>query len=98
MKNRKIFCSGKCASYYRLKIKVNNEYDVKQCYFCGSKITLDIHHIIPVSFCGSDNNENKVTLCYSCHKKLHRIYNKLQIDNSLFSCFNDIVTKCKPKE
>lgn len=40
------------------------------CGDCGEKKKkLQIHHIVPQSMGGSDERENAVGLCPSCHKK-----------------------------
>lgn len=33
---------------------------------------LDVHHIVPVSMGGGDEQQNLITLCKSCHKQRHR--------------------------
>ena len=43
------------------------------CQCCRTKKgTMNTHHILPKSQGGSDEMENLITLCESCHKKLHR--------------------------
>lgn len=32
---------------------------------------LHVHHIIPLSFFGTNNEQNLATLCYSCHNRQH---------------------------
>jgi hypothetical protein len=32
---------------------------------------LHVHHIIPLSFFGTNYEQNLATLCYSCHKRQH---------------------------
>lgn len=43
------------------------------CDNCGFDIqeVLDIHHIIPKALGGSDESDNKVTLCANCHRMIH---------------------------
>lgn len=48
----------------------------KSCYFCGSHINLEIHHIIALKDGGSDEQSNKMSLCPSCHKKTDNWGNK----------------------
>ena len=48
--------------------------DGHTCRCCGGKrkdSRLEVHHIIYRSHGGSDDPENLVTLCHTCHKKLH---------------------------
>jgi hypothetical protein len=46
------------------------------CYFCLSEETevLEDHHIVPRRFGGSDEDENMVRLCPTCHRKIERLY------------------------
>lgn len=43
------------------------------CENCGFDVkeVLDIHHIIPKALGGSDESDNKVTLCANCHRMIH---------------------------
>jgi hypothetical protein len=54
----------------------NPQYDRVTCYFCLSeeRQILEEHHIVPLRFDGSDDAENMVRLCPTCHKKLERLY------------------------
>ena len=45
------------------------------CYFCGEDGVLDAHHIVPQRHGGSDDVENLVKVCPTCHRKLERLYN-----------------------
>ena len=47
----------------------------KICAVCGSVEKLRLHHIVPVSHGGTNDNVNLIFLCDDCHKDLHmRIY------------------------
>ena len=47
--------------------------DKYTCQYCKTKKgTLHVHHIIYRSKGGSDEIENLITLCETCHKKLHK--------------------------
>jgi len=54
----------------------NPQYDRVTCYFCLSeeRQILEEHHIVPRRFDGSDDDENLVRLCPTCHEKLERLY------------------------
>lgn len=43
------------------------------CLHCGTDIecVLEMHHVIPRSKGGTDDKENKITLCANCHKIEH---------------------------
>lgn len=43
----------------------------KECGNCGSKDDLEIHHIVPLAFGGTNRLSNLVRLCSSCHSKAH---------------------------
>lgn len=54
------------------------------CATCGGKTNIEQHHIIPLAAGGTDDYYNLISLCHSCHMKLHhRIYSaiKWQIPN-----------------
>lgn len=38
---------------------------------------LEVHHILPVSKGGGDEQKNLITLCKKCHKKRHKDMNKI---------------------
>jgi len=46
------------------------------CYFCGEPSQLEQHHIVPRRFDGSDDDENLVRVCPTCHEKLESLYDK----------------------
>ena len=46
------------------------------CHICTELvpvITSEDHHIVPRAFGGTDDPDNRVWLCASCHTRLHRI-------------------------
>lgn len=46
--------------------------DSYTCQICGAKNTrLEVHHIVYRSHGGTDDENNLITLCESCHKKIH---------------------------
>ena len=45
------------------------------CYFCGSSVDIEQHHILPRRVDGSDAESNLVDSCHECHWKLERLYN-----------------------
>lgn len=46
----------------------------RECYFCDESEALDRHHIVPRRHGGSDDEENLVTVCPTCHRKLETLY------------------------
>ena len=75
-KLRRVYCSEKCALKYqecfmywtifRGKVIKKHPY----CTKCGSKILLEVDHIIPVAITGIVFDEKNVqVLCSPCHKK-----------------------------
>jgi len=54
----------------------NPQYDRVTCYFRLSeeRQILEEHHIVPRRFDGSDDDENLVRVCPTCHQKLERLY------------------------
>lgn len=54
----------------RLKQELGNK-----CYNCGSSISIEYHHIVPLRLGGTNNISNIVPLCYRCHKSVHDMKN-----------------------
>lgn len=55
--------------YYKDDIAVEND-ECQRCRGCGKHIFLSIynyHHIIPRDLGGSDEDYNRIPLCYTCH-------------------------------
>ena len=48
------------------------ERDRWRCQFCGSLIELEVHHMEFRSRLGDDVEQNLITLCRSCHRKVHQ--------------------------
>ena len=46
------------------------------CQFCGKYPSVEIHHITPVRIKINNSQENLITLCKSCHKKIEYITNE----------------------
>jgi 5-methylcytosine-specific restriction endonuclease McrA len=38
---------------------------------CGSRMGLEVHHMIPRSQLGHDEEQNLITLCWECHRRIH---------------------------
>jgi len=57
----------------------------KECEQVLPETNWHIHHLIPVFMGGSDHIDNLITVCYFCHKKLHRSgwYSLPQIKDSM---------------
>jgi 5-methylcytosine-specific restriction endonuclease McrA len=47
------------------------ERDGWRCQVCGSLANLEVHHIMPRSKLGDEAEENLITLCSQCHRKIH---------------------------
>lgn len=47
------------------------ERDGERCVDCGATENLEVHHIIPRKYGGSDHPANLKTLCHNCHWKYH---------------------------
>ncbi|UBF23414.1 HNH endonuclease [Haloarcula tailed virus 3] len=50
--------------------------DTSRCYFCPKRNDIEVHHIVPQRFNGSDSRENLVALCDRCHRKIEALYDK----------------------
>ena len=61
-----------------------------RCELCGSKRSLEVHHIIPVS-CGGDNSrDNLLCVCRRCHATLtpHSLLTKIGLDKAKYGSMN----------
>jgi len=47
--------------------------DKHTCQMCSSTTSLEVHHITYVRF-RHEHNDDLITLCTSCHKKIHKEY------------------------
>lgn len=66
--------------------------DNYQCKICKKKnLKLEAHHIIPRSEGGKDSITNLITLCSSCHSKVHK--NKFKLDTEGVSGFKDKISQ-----
>ena len=72
---------GKNYGFANTKEMVLNR-DNYTCQYCKGKrkdSRLEVHHIIYRSNCGSDDENNLITLCQTCHKLLHNGEIKLNL-------------------
>lgn len=51
------------------------EMDNYRCYLCDKSMGLNVHHLRYDNLGNEAVNEDLVTLCYKCHKMLHRVIN-----------------------
>lgn len=59
-----------------LRTKLNGKYDICTCDMCNGKFAfsdIEIHHVIPVSKGGDNNEKNLMFLCKDCHIKANKI-------------------------
>jgi 5-methylcytosine-specific restriction endonuclease McrA len=47
------------------------ERDGWRCQHCGARKDLQVHHIRSRGLLGDDAEENLITLCALCHRRLH---------------------------
>ena len=45
--------------------------DSYHCQGCGTNAQVAVHHIVPVASGGSDDPQNLITLCKTCHARIH---------------------------
>ena len=55
------------------RLRISGNLNNKKCLFCDSENNLTIHHVIPRSLGGSNEQSNLVLLCAECHRKLHQV-------------------------
>ena len=67
----KDYQNGNQKDFYNVKAYILDR-DAYNCQKCSAqKVKLHVHHIIFRSQGGTDTPDNLITLCESCHKKLH---------------------------
>ena len=70
----KVYAKRPEGSEYEEMARYIRNRDRYVCVICsrlpkGSE--LHVHHIVPLSFFGTNNEQNLATLCYSCHNRQH---------------------------
>lgn len=72
------YCSHECkrlyyAQFYWSVLKsLILERDNYTCKACGRRhpeVQLEVHHVIPKRYGGTDSADNLITLCHECHRK-----------------------------
>jgi 5-methylcytosine-specific restriction endonuclease McrA len=58
---------------YRLLRQAVLERDQWRCQSCGSMVGLEVHHMSSRGQLGDDLEENLITLCSDCHRKVHQV-------------------------
>ena len=73
LNNKWLYQKGINYGYANTKAYVlaRDDYTCQQCKNKGKNIRLEVHHIIFRSQSGSDEQENLITLCKTCHDKIH---------------------------
>lgn len=64
----------------RREAKKVMEEKLKVCGNCGSKDRVEIHHIVPISKGGTNNEGNLVYLCNKCHHLAHSEYEENSVN------------------
>jgi 5-methylcytosine-specific restriction endonuclease McrA len=59
--------------YEELRQRVLRRDDWR-CQFCGSRLSLEVHHQDFRSHSGEDTEENLITICTRCHSLVHGIF------------------------
>lgn len=67
-------CTRNSYEYLRLREDVLRKTDGK-CMNCGSTENIEIHHIIPLAFGGTNKIDNLIPLCCDCHVAMHNGFN-----------------------
>lgn len=60
----------------RVSFKQNLENKLEsRCANCGAEVSLEHHHIVPISIGGTNRTTNIVALCHHCHQLAHGAQN-----------------------
>ena len=60
--------------YYKIRKSMEDDLVCRNCGKEGDSSEIEAHHIIPVCVGGSNEDENLVLLCKSCHVAVHRLF------------------------
>ena len=63
---------------------------MKFCCACFSDKNLHHHHLIPRIKGGSDDQTNLITLCGSCHAKIHNLKDVWSAEHDVWSAEHDV--------
>lgn len=77
--------NGECKEFENKKAFVRHR-DNYTCQYCHGKtkdVRLDVHHIIWKSKGGTDDTDNLITLCHTCHEDVHKHRIELEISEDL---------------
>jgi len=61
--------------------------DGGRCQFCGSRLSLEVHHQHFRSHSGEDMEENLIALCANCHSVAHGTVRQIRIVMSTLSTY-----------
>lgn len=64
-----------------------------RCELCGSRRSLEAHHIIPVAIQDIDSPENLICVCGSCHSKLtpRSLLTKIGLNKARCETYGDVL-------
>ena len=57
-----------------------------RCQFCGTMSNLEVHHRELRSHSGADSEENLITLCGACHRRVHGRQDHKRVAWSCYPC------------
>lgn len=66
IRRNRVQAYGNVRDWYALAAQVRTR-DGNKCVECGSRVGLEVHHVIPVSRGGPTVGYNLKTLCKACH-------------------------------
>ena len=75
----KYYNHGVLTDKLRKDVKTRDNY---QCSICGKTTNLEVHHIIKVKHGGTNEMDNLITLCTSCHRAI----DTLNLEHAIAKC------------
>lgn len=75
----KYYNHGVLTDKLRKDVKTRDNY---QCSICGKTTNLEVHHIIKVKHGGTNEMDNLITLCTSCHRAI----DTLNLEHAIDKC------------
>lgn len=77
------------------EIIIRDGKECKLCYKSCDDKEVQVHHIVPVSNKGTDDYNNLIVLCNSCHTKVHQIGWENYVDNfqNLINVYCNLLSK-----
>lgn len=78
-----------------MKTKIQSKDNtMKSCEICQGQLNVRSHHIVPITFNGTDSTNNRIDICGYCHAQLHSFYANIAIKQAQDKLGNKFFFDC----